>query len=466
MCFVPGRIEYVVIPAAPYTAPAREPQTPDYVLLAWAGGVILSLVVLMQRQLRFVRALGRLRSRVDLGAQVRVAESATLGPAVLGVLRPVIVTPADFETRFNAEERGIVLAHERAHLAHGDPWINATVVLLQCINWFNPLVHVAARALRIDQELACDAAVLARSEGARRRYAEAMLKTHVGAAAPLGCAWPPHDLTSFKERIAMLKCNPPSRTQILFGGAAIAALTAAAAAAALAAQPARVIPAFASEQPSQLAAPLDASGRLELVRLDGDGEDVSDNEDALDGEDLPDDEVLLGEDIFAGGDDGQFRYYRDGVLIDANNLSPEEREAIRASIAEARAAMDEAREAMREAMQEAREAGEDMSSHEAEVAAAQLAMEEARAALAATREARAAAIVEAREAVRAAQAIDVERVQAAALASAEVQAAIAAAQVEIAQALAEARSEGDARRTRSLERAERDLDRADALDEH
>src|SRR6185503_20979525 len=99
--------------------------------------------------------------------------------AVVGALDPHVVVPSDFEARFDAEERVLVLAHEWAHLRRQDARVNALVALLQCAFWFNPLVHLAARAIRMDQELACDAAVIAQFPEARRRYAEAMLKTQV-----------------------------------------------------------------------------------------------------------------------------------------------------------------------------------------------------------------------------------------------------------------------------------------------
>ena len=268
-CFLPPRIERLTIadtlapvssslpsamgsfPAAPETA---IPQLqPIFWLAIWCAGVVLSLAVLALRQGRFARALGRLRPRNDLGAGVFGAESNEHGPAVIGVLRPIIVTPADFDERYSDEERRIVLAHERAHLAQGDPLINAFVVTLQCANWFNPFVHVGARALRLDQELAADAAVLATS--ARRTYAEAILKTQIMAAAPLGAAWPPNSAQSLKERIAMLKRTLPNRTQRILGVSAIAIVAAGVCAAAWAAQPAQVVLAKSSNIARADAAP-------------------------------------------------------------------------------------------------------------------------------------------------------------------------------------------------------------------
>jgi beta-lactamase regulating signal transducer with metallopeptidase domain len=376
MCFAPARVEHVVLEPISATADHASPSLlnateaaatqPPYLLWAWIAGAIVSVVVLAMRQARFTLALGRLSKRDDLGRYVRAAESCEHGPAVIGVLRPIIVTPADFEQRFDAEERRIVLAHERAHMAQGDPWINALVVLVQCVNWFNPLVHIGARALRIDQELACDATVLAQSDGLRRRYAEAILKTHIAAAVPIGCSWPPSDLNALKERISMLKRNLPSRMQTLIGGAAVIAITAGVAAAAWAAQPTRVVTTIASQDApatvmlagADTDATTEASADLEsldalhaLASLESLGSlEALESLESLSAlsalEALPEDHELDGRGVHV---------VRDGRAVRYEDLSPEERAEVRREMAEAREHIREAREASDEARAEARE---------------------------------------------------------------------------------------------------------------
>src|SRR3546814_14984563 len=86
---------------------------------------------------------------------------------------------------------------------------------LRCVYWFNPLLWIAADRFRRDQELACDATVVARPPHARRAYGAAMVKTQLSAMpSPLACHWfggPP-----LQERIAMLEhTNPcPPRTAV------------------------------------------------------------------------------------------------------------------------------------------------------------------------------------------------------------------------------------------------------------
>ena len=207
---------------APARGRAGGPDVGGLLVAAWLAGALAAAALLYRRQARFTRAMGRLIPAG--GPRVFRAESPDVGPAVVGVFRPRIVAPADFEARFAPAERDLILAHERAHLSGGDAAINALASALQCVAWFNPLVHVGVRTLRIDQELACDAAVIGRFPDARRAYAELLLKTQITTRPlPLGCHWPAGADHPLKERIAMLK-SPLPRLSMRAAGLAVAGL--------------------------------------------------------------------------------------------------------------------------------------------------------------------------------------------------------------------------------------------------
>ncbi len=193
------------------------------------------LALFSRQQRRFVRGLGTLS---PIGADIAIARTTVGCPALVGAWRPRIVLPADFEQRYSGDERVLILAHERNHRVRGDAQINALAALMRSVFWFNPLIHFAAPRLRFDQELACDANVLARFPKARRNYADAMLKTQLaGMGLPIGCYWQAtHPL---KERIAMLKQPLPGRVRGALGMALATALIAGGTYVAWAAQPAR-----------------------------------------------------------------------------------------------------------------------------------------------------------------------------------------------------------------------------------
>lgn len=127
----------------------------------------------------------------------RRARAGLEGPAVMGVFCPRLVIPHDFAQRFDAGERELVLAHERAHMRRGDPRGNLIITVLQVLGWLNPFVHLGAAIARLDQEIACDADVVALTPKARKRYAETLMKAHAcTAASPLACAFGRHPLVA------------------------------------------------------------------------------------------------------------------------------------------------------------------------------------------------------------------------------------------------------------------------------
>ncbi|MDR7331313.1 M56 family metallopeptidase [Roseateles asaccharophilus] len=175
-------------------------------LALWLSGTALSLALQCRRQWRLQR----------LGARLPAGHS----PALVGVIRPRLRLPVDFEQRFSPVERTLILQHVDVHRRRGDNAWNLLAGLLLALQWFNPLAHWAWRRLRADQELACDAAVLATQPQATPDYTRALLLAHGlhAHAAPLASHWrSTHPLV---ERIAMLKhprISTPRRRGLLAG---------------------------------------------------------------------------------------------------------------------------------------------------------------------------------------------------------------------------------------------------------
>jgi beta-lactamase regulating signal transducer with metallopeptidase domain len=192
-----------------------------YAWLIGAAGFAAYLVAGQRHAIARFGLLGR-----DEAGFARAANSQA-GPALVGLMRPQIVLPSDFEQRFAPIERELILAHERTHLAHGHLWINGLTALIRILNWFNPLVHWGAFHALVDQELACDAAVVERFPGERRTYAQALLKSQLDRAClPLGCTWPSRSPNLLQERLTMLAFKTPSRARLAAGGVLVVALCA------------------------------------------------------------------------------------------------------------------------------------------------------------------------------------------------------------------------------------------------
>jgi TonB family protein len=76
-----------------------------------------------------------------------------------GWRHPKVMLPAAARGWANDRVR-IVLAHELAHIERGDWAVQLAAEALRSVYWFNPLVWITCRRLRVESERACDDAVL------------------------------------------------------------------------------------------------------------------------------------------------------------------------------------------------------------------------------------------------------------------------------------------------------------------
>ncbi|MFO3704808.1 TonB family protein [Xanthomonas codiaei] len=239
--------------------------------LAWLAGALLMALLVWRSQRRFVRGLGPL---LALDKRLWMATHDGGLPASLGLLRPRIVLPPDFSSRYSADERALILAHEQQHLHRGDLWANALAIALLCLGWFNPLLYLGWRAFGLDQELACDAAVMALHPGKRRSYAAAMLKCQLGNAwTPLACHWAAaHPLT---QRLSALRMPAIATQHAYRNSRAVMLLAAIASLACWVIQPAHLQATpvvgspvdFSTMQPPRYPAAAAAAGLAGLVEL-------------------------------------------------------------------------------------------------------------------------------------------------------------------------------------------------------
>ncbi|MXY80580.1 MAG: M48 family metalloprotease [Gemmatimonadetes bacterium] len=120
-------------------------------------------------------ALQQARRTLDGYPKVEVATSPSISsPMALGILRPIIVFPADLVKKLSADKLSLILMHELAHVRR---WDNLTLLLQRLISavlFFHPAVWLCGRMLRREAEQACDdlvVCVTGRSEAYARGLA-------------------------------------------------------------------------------------------------------------------------------------------------------------------------------------------------------------------------------------------------------------------------------------------------------
>lgn len=159
----------------------------------WITGSIAWFGLALARIVRFRRLLHRaipatpplqsevaaLAERIGLARAPEVLVVAgQISPLVCTPLcRAVLVLPRDLLSRFSAEQRAAVIAHELAHLRRRDHWTRwLELVAIGCY-WWLPTVWFARRQLHAAEEACCDAWVIWLLPDRSRDYARALLET-------------------------------------------------------------------------------------------------------------------------------------------------------------------------------------------------------------------------------------------------------------------------------------------------
>ncbi len=166
--------------------------TPGGVLLAaWVMGAVLFLLWRGWTYMRMREWLLQGARPVGEIGSIRLVESPALGaPVAFGVSDRVIALPLEFMASEDRAARDLAIEHELAHHRGRDLLANIIAQPILALHWFNPLAWLGWRAMRRDQEAACDARVIARrSPCERARYGEVIASFAAGPrlalAAPM-----------------------------------------------------------------------------------------------------------------------------------------------------------------------------------------------------------------------------------------------------------------------------------------
>ncbi|HBR93519.1 MAG TPA: hypothetical protein DEA90_05080 [Opitutae bacterium] len=92
------------------------------------------------------------RTRVQLRTAINLSS-----PAVIGILRPVILIPRELMDRPDSQFIRAILSHELAHLKRLDPLIVALQQVIEALLFFNPFVWTLSHWSKREREAACDA---------------------------------------------------------------------------------------------------------------------------------------------------------------------------------------------------------------------------------------------------------------------------------------------------------------------
>jgi beta-lactamase regulating signal transducer with metallopeptidase domain len=197
------------ITAAQSTIPGAQLTLWSYLLLAWLLGMTIVagrltyetwLALRLRRSVRLIQSdrlhtpIDEVRQQLGIRSAVQFGESdAAAGPMLVKFRTPCIVFPSGMlgnaspspqpspingegDRTLSPEETRLVLAHELAHIKRHDLAWNALAAVVHVLLYFHPLVWLASRRSRQEQELACDELVVLRMHVATIDYGQTLIK--------------------------------------------------------------------------------------------------------------------------------------------------------------------------------------------------------------------------------------------------------------------------------------------------
>jgi TonB family protein len=148
--------------------------TRDWPLVLWFAGVVLALVPVLIGTVTFQRLLRRSQKLRDPEWTLLLSEllpsrnshpqlvvsSQIEVPVTGGVFRPTILLPAS-SVEWSQIRRRAVLSHELSHVVRRDVPLQFGVHLLAALWWFQPVVWLLRRSMRLESEFVADASAVA-----------------------------------------------------------------------------------------------------------------------------------------------------------------------------------------------------------------------------------------------------------------------------------------------------------------
>ena len=229
-------------------APARVATLPDpwraasealpAVVSLWLAGVtVLSLRLIVQwlraRRLATEHAqpacepwlamARRLSVALVVRQAVRLFESTAVHvPAVVGLLRPVILLPANTLTGLLPGQLEMILAHELAHIRRHDFLVNLLQAAVETLLFYHPAVWWISHQVRVERENCCDDLAVSVC-GNPIQYARALTRLEELRAEPLPLALSARG-GSLLHRIRRVVNGPAASTGSVRGVTALALL--------------------------------------------------------------------------------------------------------------------------------------------------------------------------------------------------------------------------------------------------
>ncbi len=161
-----------------------------YLVVFWGIGVLVLSIRLLGglwflRKLRtrltkpvssvLIVQLNSVAARLGLARTVQLRESLVITvPLVIGWLRPMILLPSSAISGLSVKQLEMILAHELAHIARHDYFVNLLQSVIETLLFYHPAVWWVSAKIRHERELCCDDLAVKVCGGDKQSYAQAL----------------------------------------------------------------------------------------------------------------------------------------------------------------------------------------------------------------------------------------------------------------------------------------------------
>ncbi|WP_018590796.1 M56 family metallopeptidase [Terrisporobacter glycolicus] len=158
---------------------------------------------------RLEKILKKCKSQLNINKNIQVIVHDTISsPSLVGMFKVNIILPEHL-INLSEEELNHIFLHELCHYKNKDNYIDNLLGVLQCVHWFNPLIHYYFKKMRNDMEIACDERVLSvLNEDEHNKYGITMLnvleKINFNSKVRVGLNMA-NDKKTMRERVELIK---------------------------------------------------------------------------------------------------------------------------------------------------------------------------------------------------------------------------------------------------------------------
>lgn len=158
---------------------------------------------------RMEKILKNCKTQLNINKNIQIIVYDKISsPSIVGMFKVKVILPRNL-INLSEEELTHIFLHELCHYKNKDNYIDNLLGVLQCVHWFNPLIHYYFKKMRNDMEIACDERVLSvLNEDEHNKYGITMLnvleKINFNYKMRVGLNMA-NDKKTMKERIDLIK---------------------------------------------------------------------------------------------------------------------------------------------------------------------------------------------------------------------------------------------------------------------